>query len=72
MEKAILDNVHKDKYYDYLKENSFFIKDLNRNVANYQKFKEFVKDKYRLRVTDKVSDVINDIELVSSVLETLK
>ncbi len=72
MEKAILDNIMKDKYYDYLKENSFFIKDLNRNPNSYKNFKEFLKDKYHLRVTDKVSSVIDDIELVSSVISTLK
>lgn len=71
MEKNILNNIIKDKYYDYLKENSFFIKDLNRNPNNYKNFKEFVKDKYHLRVTDKVSNVIDDIELVSSVISTL-
>ena len=54
MEKAILDNIMKDKYYDYLKENSFFIKDLNRNPNSYKNFKEFLKDKHHLRVTDKV------------------
>ena len=72
MEKAIIDLLIKDKYYDYLKQNSNFIKDLNRNPANYKKFKEFIKDKYHLRVTDKVSTVIDDIELVSSVISTLK
>lgn len=72
MEKAILDNIMKDKYYDYLKENSFFVKDLNRNPNSYKNFKEFLKDKYHLRVTDKVSSVIDDIELVSSVISTLK
>lgn len=72
MEKAILDNIMKDKYYDYLKENSFFVKDLNRNPNSYKNFKEFLKDKYHLRVTNKVSSVIDDIELVSSVISTLK
>ena len=72
MEKEIIIKLQKDKYYDYLKENSHFIKNLNRNPHNYETFKEFVKNQYHLRITDKVSTAIDDIELISSVLETLK
>lgn len=62
----------KDKFYEYLKDNSFFVKTLYRNPEKYNEFKEFIKDKYHLRVTDKISTVIDDIELVSSVLSTLQ
>lgn len=72
MEQEIILRLKKDKYYEYLKENSQYIKDLNRSPKNYELFKNFVKDKYHLRITDKVSSAIDDIELVSSVLNTLK
>ena len=72
MNRLLLEQIIKDKYYDYLKENSFFIKDLYRNPNNYQQFKKYIKDKYHLKITDKISDVINDIELFSSVIDTLK
>lgn len=72
MEQEIILRLKKDKYYEYLKENSQYIKDLNRSPKNYELFKNFVKDKYHLRITDKVSNAIDDIELVSSVLNTLK
>ena len=60
------------KYYDYLKQNSNWFKYLNRNPYNYSKFNSFIKDKYRLRVTDKINDTINNIELVSSILDIIK
>ena len=72
MEKIVLLNLEKDKMMDYLKENSSFIKDLNRNPNNHENFKKIIKEKYNLRLTDKVSNIINDIELVSSILNTLE
>lgn len=60
------------KMYNYLKENSEWIKALNRNAANYQKFIDEMKEKYKLRVTDKVSDAIDNMDLISTVLSTLK
>ena len=59
-------------YYKYLKENSFFFKELNRNSINYKKFEDFVKEKYRLKITDKIEDVYNNIELISSILKNIK
>jgi hypothetical protein len=53
-------------------ENSFWIKDLNRDANNFNKFGEYVKEKYRLRVSDKVSDAIDNVELFSTVLDALK
>lgn len=71
MNKIILYNLEKDKMLEYLKQNSYFIKDLNRHPENYDNFKKIIKEKYNLRFTDKVSNVINDIELVSSIINTL-
>ena len=71
MNPHILEQIYKDKYYEYLKENSFFIKELIRHPENYNKFKEYIKEKYHLRITDKVNDLINDIELINSVINTI-
>lgn len=71
IEKSVVFNLQKDKLLEYLKQNSYFIKDLNRHPANYEKFKKIIKEKYNLRFTDKVSNVINDLELVSSIISTL-
>jgi len=60
------------KHYQYLKDNSNWIKELNRNDNNVSNFLEFVKDKYSLRVTDKVSDFIDNIDMIQKVLSILK
>lgn len=72
MKRFILENIKKDKMYDYLKQNSFYIKDLNRNPLLYSTFKEYIKDKYHLRITDKVESIINDIETVSDIMKVIK
>lgn len=71
MDKELLKTIIKDKYYDYLKENSFFIKDLIRNPSNYKIFKKYIKEKYHLRAQDKISSAIEDISLISDILSTI-
>ncbi len=56
----------------YLKENSYWYKYLNRNPNNYDKFITDMKDKYKLRPTDKINSAIENIELVNSVLNVIK
>ena len=72
MERIVLENLQKDKMMDYLKENSYFIKDLNRNPNFYNEFKKIIKEKYNLRLSDKVSNFIDDMEVVSSIISTLE
>ena len=55
-----------------LKENSYYIKKLNRNKNEFENFSNFVKDKYGLRVTDRISKTIDNIDLISTLLNTLK
>lgn len=71
MDRTILMNLEKDKLLIYLKQNSNFIKELHRNPLNYENFKKTMKEKYNLRFSDKVANVIDDIELVSSIISTL-
>lgn len=59
-------------YYKYLKENSNWIKELNRHDSNINNYITFLKDKYSLRVTDKVSEFIDNIDIIQSVLNVLK
>lgn len=58
--------------YDILKNNSYWIKQLNRNSEDYKRFEEEMKERYKLRATDKINEVIDNIDLISAVLETLK
>ena len=71
MDETLLEEIIKDKYYDYLKENSYLIKELIRNPINYKQFKEIIKEKYHLRISDKISSAIDDIDMISSIIDTL-
>ena len=73
MQLNVLLELRKDeKMYDLFKFNSYWIKDLNRNPENIKKFKEQMKVKYKLRTTDKISDAIDNIDIITNVLNALK
>ena len=73
MELDLIMKIKNDKkMYDLLKLNSYWIKDLNRDPNNYKRFVQEMKTKYRLRATDKISDAIDNIDLIKTVLDTLK
>ena len=58
-------------YYKYLKENSFWIKELNRSSNNYNKFDNYIKDKYRLRMVDKIKDGVDTIDIISTIFKSM-
>ena len=60
------------KEYNYLKENSWYIKDLNRGIKNYEDFVKDMKVKYKERTTDKINSALDNIGVISSVLDVLK
>ena len=60
------------KLYQYLKENSEWLKQLNRSNHSLKKFESFIKDKYHLKKTDKISDVLDNLDIVTNLLSTLK
>ena len=70
MNKQLLEQIKKEKYYNYLKQNSYFIKYLIRDPLFYKTFKKFIKENYHLRVTDKISNAIDDIELINNILSS--
>ena len=61
-----------EKMHKYLHENSEWYKALNRDPTNYQKFVKAMKKKYHLYLTDKISDTIDNIDLISTVIQTIK
>jgi len=60
-----------NKMFEYLKQNSHWVKELNRNPDNYKQFEEAMKDLYHLRTTHKISDAIDNIDIISSFLQAL-
>lgn len=72
MELDLYMKLKKDKrMYDILKQNSYWLKLLNRNPDNYKLFENEMKERYKLRTSDKLNEVIDNIDLISAVLETL-
>ncbi len=61
-----------EKMHALLRENSNWYKYLNRSPENYMVFVKSMKKKYRLNKTDKISDALDNIDLISTVIQTLK
>ncbi len=64
--------INDKKLYDYLKHNSNYIKMLNRNSLNLKNFESDMKDKYKTRPSDKLNNVIDNIDLVTNMLNVFK
>lgn len=62
----------KKEYYEYLKENSEWIKVLKRNKYRYKDFISFAKKKYKLRTQDKINNALNKASMLSEVLSSIK
>ena len=60
------------KFKKYFDENSNQVKYFNRNPEYYKTFMKDMKELYKERTTDKLSDALNTIEIVSSIIHTLK
>lgn len=60
------------KMFELLKQNSYYFKGLNRGVVDYKKFVSDMKVKYKERPKDKLESIMDNMELVSSVLNVLK
>lgn len=60
------------KMHEYLKKNSEWYKLLNRNSSNYDIYVRAMKKKYRLNITDKISDTIDNIDLITGIINAVK
>lgn len=73
MDFLLQKKLNEDKKMDlFLKQNSYWYKELNRNSDNYKNFVNAMKEKYRLKVSDRINDAIDSIDLITGVLDTLK
>ena len=68
----IQNKLKNDEYYNYLKENSNWIKYLSRSDKNIDKFVDFIKDKYSLKITDRINNTLDKIDMINKVLNVLK
>lgn len=58
-------------YIKYLRENSYWYKELNRN-NNFKEFENEVKNNYKLRTIDKIEKVTDTLDFMSKIMSTLK
>ncbi len=56
----------------FLRENSYWYKYLNRNSKYYSSFLNDMKIKYKMTTTDKINTAIDSINMLSNFLEVLK
>lgn len=72
MREVVKERLYHDKrMHEYLKDNSEWYKYLNRNPKYYGAFLENMKDKYKLRPTDKIKSTIDNIDLIRAILKNL-
>ncbi len=68
--KLILDS--NPDYKRYLRSNSYWYKTLMRNPEMMDVFVSEVKEKYKLRTTDKINNFIDKIDMVSKFINVLR
>ncbi|MBE6153744.1 MAG: hypothetical protein E7166_05930 [Firmicutes bacterium] len=56
----------------YLRENSNWYKYLNRNPESLNAFTEEMKERYKLRPGDKINNLVDKLDLISSFINVLK
>ena len=60
------------RQHQFLRENSYWYKYLNRSETYYKEFINDMKDKYKLKPTDRLNKMVDNINMVSSFLDVLK
>lgn len=61
-----------EKMHTLLHLNTEWYKYLNRKSSNYQTFVKVMKKKYKLNPTDKISSALDNIDFISTIIETIK
>lgn len=56
----------------FIRENPIWYKKLNRNPDLFNEFVLDMKDKYKLKTSDKINKTLNSISMMQAFLEVLK
>jgi len=56
----------------FLRENSYWYKYLNRGSGYYKDFIDDMKDKYKLKPSDKIAKAVDRINMLNTFLDVLK
>ena len=60
-----------EKLLNHLKEHSYWLKELNRNPSSINTFIKQMKIVYKERTTDKINSAIDNIDIISSIIDTI-
>ena len=60
------------KQKQFLREHSYWYKYLNRSELYYKEFINDMKDKYKLKPTDKINKMVDNIDMIRTFLDVLK
>lgn len=73
MQIEVQRNLFNDKQMaEFLKQNSEWFKHLNRDPELYKNFVSLMKEKYKVRATDKVEKFMENVDLINSVMGVLR
>lgn len=61
-----------EKLFSHFMENSYYIKMLNRDPNALKNFESDMKVLYKERTTDKISRAVDTVEMISSIIDTIK
>ena len=69
MKYEVLEKLKKDeKYLKFLRQNSNWYKQLNRDPNSYNEFVKEMKVKYKLRTIDKIDNFVDTVDLVTKII----
>lgn len=60
------------KYIQFIRENSYWYKILNRNPRMFSEFESKVREYYKLRLSDRLTKTLSTIEMIQNVISSLK
>ncbi len=73
MEKVISKEfLENEKLLNRLMENSYYVKYLNRNPNYFKIFKKDMEIIYKERPTDKLNNMLDGVDMISSIIDTMK
>lgn len=69
MKHEVIDKLrNNEKYLNFLRENSYYYKLLNRDPNYYDEFIKKMKVKYKLRTIDKVDNFVDSVDLITKII----
>ena len=73
MKKSTYEKLYTDNnYIKYLRENSYWYKNLNRNPESIEKMIEEMKERYGLRFKDKIDKAKTSLDLINAFMTVTK